>query len=38
LRGQRRKKGFRNKLQESDEGYWTKNLLPFAKNPHFDII
>ncbi len=38
LKGKRRRKGERNKLQQAVDGYWTKNLLPFAKKHHFDHI
>lgn len=38
LKGKRRKKGSKNRLQSKCPGYWTKNFLPFAKNPHFTFI
>ena len=38
LKGKRRKKGSKNKLQAKLSSYWTKNFLPFAKVPHFSFI
>jgi hypothetical protein len=38
LKGPRRRRGEKEKRQESVKGYWTKNLLPFGKNHHFDYM
>lgn len=38
VKGKRRPKGEKNSYQAKVNGYWTKNILPFAKKPHFDFI
>ena len=38
LRLDRREKGKRNSLQKEVKGYWTNNLLRWAKKYHYDWI
>ena len=38
LKRQRRKRGNKNSLEKTVNGYWTKNFLQFGKKVHFTFL